>query len=201
MIEKISTNLETSRVASNLLTRLFGPSADEIGLTLADNFRIRRLKNQIRNFEKIEKIIDKEKISIKQVDLKVLVPYLDGVAMEEDENLQNLWARLMINYLDSTKNLTSHVYPIILKQISTDELRLLESLEGGKLYSNNPNIKLDILEEVANLERIGILAEDLLIDSSYDQSDLVSSGSYFLTYFGAAFLDACGVVEKLPERS
>lgn len=90
-------------MAKDFLQKLIGPSVDELGLLFSDNVKLWRLKNQIINIEKIKKIIDKEKIGIKQVSLKVLIPYLEGVSLEDDETFPDLWAKLFTNYIDTSE--------------------------------------------------------------------------------------------------
>ena len=114
---KSSTIEKSLDLAKDFLQKLIGPSVDELGLLFSDNVKLWRLKNQIRNLEKVKKIVDEEKIDIKQVNLKVLIPYLEGVSLEDDETLQDLWAKLFTNYIDTSKNLTINVYPNILKQL------------------------------------------------------------------------------------
>ena len=96
-----------------------------MGLLLSDNVKVWRLKNQIRNLNKVEQYVKTRGINVKKVNLK-LFPYLEGVSMEEDDKLQDVWARLMTNYIDSKKNLSLTVYPNILKQLWTNEVNILE---------------------------------------------------------------------------
>lgn len=197
---------EVQKTAGTLLSRLFGPMVDEMGLTAADNFRVRRLKNQIRNFKKIEKIVEEEGLTLKQVDLKVLVPYLEGVAVEEDEELQNIWARLMANYLDSKRNLKAHVYPSILKQLSTDDVKILKriliekdsfsySYRGWEIHPDLANlIRLNLVEIHLLLEEVNVKATSFINPMVEDTPPSIK---YNLTIFAQQFLQACGVEARM----
>ncbi|MBB4118110.1 hypothetical protein GGR32_000382 [Mesonia hippocampi] len=204
---KSSTIEKSLDLAKDFLQKLIGPSVDELGLLFSDNVKLWRLKNQIRNLEKVKKIVDEEKIDIKQVNLKVLIPYLEGVSLEEDETLQDLWAKLFTNYIDTSKNLTINVYPNILKQLSTNEVTILRFLQsnGNKLtfkgYNANKEIKFTS-EELANLERLGLIKETLEISQyggDIDEStgqwkwdfEELASGEFYITDFGFEFLNAC----------
>lgn len=204
---KSSTIEKSLDLAKDFLQKLIGPSVDELGLLFSDNVKLWRLKNQIRNLEKVKKIVDEEKIDVKQVNLKVLIPYLDGVSLEEDETLQDLWAKLFTNYIDTSKNLTINVYPNILKQLSTNEVTILRFLQsnGNKLtfkgYYANKDIKFTS-EELANLERLGLIKETLEISQyggDIDEStgqwkwdfEELASGEFYITDFGFEFLNAC----------
>lgn len=192
---------KTLRTATTLLGKIFGPAMEEFGLMIGDNMKVRRLKNQIKNFEKIEKIIRNENISTKKIDLKALVPYLNNVSLEEDETLQDMWAHLMVNYLDSSRKLTTTVYPGILSQLSSDEVRMLDTLRRGfgspsSLFKNWPIVVND--EPMLNLIRLGLVehkVEDQLRvtqnHGTVQKWRFKSDGRYELTKFGRAFLAAC----------
>ena len=204
---KSSTIEKSLDLVKGFLQKLIGPSIDELGLLITDNVRLWRLKNQIRNLEKVKKIVEEEKIDLKQVSLKILVPYLEGVSLEEDEKLQNLWAQLFANYIDTSKNLTINVYPNILKQLSTNEVTVLEYIEsnGNKLIFKGYNADKEIKcssEELANLERLGLIKEKLEIHQYGGNSDEetgqwkwdfeeMASGEFYITDFGFEFLNAC----------
>ena len=97
--------------------------------------RLRRLKNQLKVLEKAKEMAEVMKIDIKQINLKALFPLLEGIAVEEDETLQDMWANLFVNYIDSKRNLTINVYPEVLKQLSTNEVTILKYIEvHSKLY-------------------------------------------------------------------
>lgn len=193
-----STTIEKSLdLIKDFLQKLVGPSVDEIGLLFSDNVKLWRLKNQIRNLEKVKNIVEKEKIDIRQISLKILLPYLEGVSMEDDEDLQNLWANLFANYIDSQKNLKTNVFPNILKQLSSDEIKILEVLFTKQVIytgvlSNSQNKYSD--DDFSNIERLGLARQYLQIlrygeeDDNYEE---INSQKYYLTKFGYDFINAC----------
>lgn len=192
----------------DFLQKLVSPSIEEMGLLFADNVKVWRLKNQIRNLEKVKKIVEKKKMDVKHVNLKVLVPYLEGVSLEEDDALQEMWANLFANYIDKNKNLITHVYPEVLRQLSTDEVKILKfmSSNGGGEVNTEHGIDTDDLSfhawDLNNLERLGLVRERVELSQyggDHDPStgawryDLEETGSYyyFVTSFGKDFLEAC----------
>ena len=200
---KSSTAEKLIDIGNDFLQKFAGPSAIEKGLIWGDNMKLRRLENQIKNFKKVKDIVEKENISIKQVNLKVLFPYLEGVSLEEDEQLQDLWANLFANYIDADKNVVVNVYPSILTQISTEEVKLLE-----EIYKNN-HYQVAIIpaeftiqfkpEILANLERLGLIIQEVQVlnsggmvyDGMPDHLEQKITGNYFLTAFGTSFMNAC----------
>ncbi len=163
-----------------------------------DNVKIWRLNNQIRNLEKVKKIVEEHHIDIKQVNVKVLLPYLEGVSLEEDETLQNMWANLFVNYIDVSVNLASNVYPSVLSQISTQEVRILTELK-----SNHRELAVDRSRhhrlghnsnDAANLVRLGLIkARESLGELNRELDHLTTPNTqYFcLSYFGLGFFKAC----------
>lgn len=199
---KSSTLEKSLDLAKGFLQRLVGPSVDELGLLFSDNVKLWRLKNQIRNLEKIRKIVENEKVVLKQINLKVLVPYLEGVSLEENEKLQEMWANLFVNYIDVNKNLTSHVYPNVLKQLSSREVEILElgsatrNICIGRKYFSKIESKEIRIEgyDLSNLERLGLLKELVKIsrygEGSQDYEE-IGSDDFYLTSFAFDFCKAC----------
>src|ERR1035437_1006818 len=80
---------------ADLVKRLAGPAADEIGLTLQDSVKVYRAKRQYRLFEKRKMFFEKRGTKPNPVSLKLLLPALDYASVEDDENLHSMWARLV----------------------------------------------------------------------------------------------------------
>lgn len=188
--------------AKDFLQKLVGPSIEEMGLLLSDNVKVWRFKNQIRNINKVKAIVDKQKVNVKRPEMKVLVSYLEGVSLEEDETLQDMWANLFTNYIDTDIILTLTVYPSILKQLSTTEVAILKHMdEYRKLHYRNDWHIIKSDGAIGNLERLGLIRNELKL-STYNQhtnddghSDLdieeIGSDYYYLTSFGSDFVNAC----------
>lgn len=199
-------NLKSSTIEKGLglikgfLDKAIGPTVEELGQGMSDNLKMRRFTNQIKNLGKAKKIAEEHNVSIKQINLKALFPYLEGVALEEDETLQDMWANLFVNYIDAEKKLTLTVFPDILKHLSSNEVKMLTFM-----YNNFRRIKKSLrnnetkdfpseytLEEMGNLARLGLIREESNF-SMYDGDKIeeLMPENYYLTEFGEAFLKAC----------
>lgn len=203
---KSSTIEKSLDLLKDMMSKVLGPTFNELGELWSDNIKMWRLNNQLKNLEKVKQIIEKHNINIKQVNVKVLLPYLDGVSLEEDETLQDMWANLFANYIDSSKNLVSNVYPIILSQLSTKEVEILIQLKlllwdrelDKRRKHHTPHHKII---DVANLLRLGLIMnrEQLLVNEvpkEPDENDTVEKdhskwGFFYLTHFGYDFVTAC----------
>jgi hypothetical protein len=201
---------EATKTGNNLLARIFGPKADALGINMGQGMRLKAVENQIRGLKKLAELCDREKFSIKQVNIKTVFPYLEGIALEEEPVLEDMWANLMANYLDSNKNLTQSVYPTILKQLSTLDIKILE------FFAKNSHIVVISehsesshqhgqfnLSEIGNLERLGLVQKDLgtmrdeitlTMNRIVHTDDLrapAKKWNYEVTQFGLDFYEAC----------
>lgn len=132
--------------------------------------------------------MDKEGIEARQVNLKVLLPYLQNVSLEKDETLQDLWANLLVNYIDIEKNLQQTVYPKILADISIEDVKVLEHI--WKVSTNNIQKKDFSPMAISNLVRLGIIQPLKLRGTFlYDSNNVQKSHTTFcITEFGTDFL-------------
>lgn len=214
---KSSTIEKGIDLIKSFLEKAIGPATEEFGATLADNVKLRRLKNQLKNLHKAKKIAEAAKIDIKQINLKALFPYLEGVSVEEDESLQEMWANLFVNYIDSKKNLTICIYPDILRQLSTEEVTILRQMQQNtkrnriRVMSRSLHGKMQepfaYVDQLTNLERLGIIEGIAKYKgelSKYETVRAIGKGRaeeyrikqlspdyYMITEFGEQFLEAC----------
>lgn len=94
----------------DFVTRVFGSTADELGSMMSDTLKVRRLGNIFKNVEKVRRLAKKHNVKVKPATLKALYSYLEGVSLEEDPILQDMWANLFLNYIDTDANLSTIVY-------------------------------------------------------------------------------------------
>lgn len=85
-----------------------------------------RFNNQINTLNKTREYCIKHNINAKQISFKLICPLLDYTSLEDDETLQDKWAILLGNMVDSDQNIENHVFPYILSQISVSEYKSLE---------------------------------------------------------------------------
>jgi hypothetical protein len=119
--------------AKSFLGKLIMPTIEETGLLIKDQVVIWRFKNQVNMLNKAKLYCEKNNISTKTISLKLLCPLLDYSGLEEDEVLQDKWAILLSNMVDSDQNIENHVFPYILSQLSSNEFLGLEKVYDEKL--------------------------------------------------------------------
>lgn len=208
---KSSTIEKGLELAKDLLGKIVSPTVEELGLLFGDNIKHIRLKNQIRNLDKVRAIVEEKEITLKQVNLKVLFPYLEGIAVEEDETLQDIWANLFVNYIDSESNLKLTVYPQILKQLSTKEVEILkkasEPNEKRPGWGRNTiGFEHDVNSyELNNLERLGLMEANNNYRYEnrgfyHDEVEVSFSGYMSITAFGLDFIEACTLKKETNDK-
>lgn len=138
--EKKSTKFDISstaiekgiEVAKDFAEKLVLPSIEELGLLVRDQISYWRFNNQVKILTKAKLACEKNNISIKAISPKLLCPYLEYASLEDDPEIQENWAALLSNMVDSQQNIQNHVFPYILSQLSKDEFKLLESVFKAK---------------------------------------------------------------------
>lgn len=126
-IDVSSTALEKGiDTAKGFIEKLIYPSAEELGLLFKDGIARWRFKNQIKTLLKTKEICEKHNINPKVVSPKLLYPLLEYASLEENDKLQDKWATLLSNMVDSDQNIENHVFPYLLSQLSIQEFEVLE---------------------------------------------------------------------------
>jgi hypothetical protein len=100
--------------AKSFLDKLITPAIEEMGLLLKDQVSLWRFNNQVKILNKAKLICEANNIPIKSISPKILCPYLEQCSLEDDELLQEKWAHLLSNMVDSRKNIQINIFPYIL---------------------------------------------------------------------------------------
>lgn len=166
-IDITSTAIEKGiDLAKDFLDKLIIPTVEETGLLLRDKVTMWRFNNQVKMLIKAKENCEKHGINPKTVSLKVLCPLLDYAGLEENEILQDKWANLLTNMVDSSQNIENHVFPYLLSQVSVDEFMMVEAVykmrlerinnlenELKEFLTDRPNIERELKEQISELER------------------------------------------------
>lgn len=121
---------ELLKVADNitdLIHKLAGPLADELGHMLGDSVRVYRVKNSIKTAQKTQVLLRDAGLPVNVVPPRLLLPILEGCSIEDNETLQELWAGLLATASQQGDAL-SPSFIETLKQLTPDEARYLDKL-------------------------------------------------------------------------
>jgi hypothetical protein len=201
---------------ADLLDKLAGPAAEEIGLTLQDHVRVFRLKRQLRLLARTKEIFEAAGINPKCVPLKLLAPIMENGSLEEDDPLQDKWAALLANAASRDGIHPSFVE--VLKQISALEAQFLDALfdlrhhngiRGEKVDDSTvitlmfPHLRNDLSTKVqrANIEEIRKRFDNVGLNLNLDRMGLIKVEKmpvrwYEFTQFGKMFVGACQYPKK-----
>ena len=156
---------------ADIINKIAGPAAEELGLTFQDHVKMFRLKRQIRLLQKTKAILDRECVEPRRVPLKLLAAILDNATLEEDDYLQDMWAALLAN--NAMGNGLETIFSEILRQLSPADAHLLRSCFHEVMSSpmNRETGRFLILESlqqwIENLrkERTDIPLSDLSLEN------------------------------------
>jgi hypothetical protein len=123
--------------AGSFFSKVVGRPLIKVGTILEDEVEFYRYKNLLRIADKVEAIHARRRVEGKTnpIRLRIAIPMLQSASLEEDETLQDLWARLIANSMDPNfKEFIHPGYIEIIKQLSTDEAIILNSFRSKKGY-------------------------------------------------------------------
>ena len=112
---------------TDVMNKLFGPAATEIGLSWGEAFRVWRLKRTVRLLEEVKQIASDAGLDLKPVAPRLLFPILEAASLEDDEDLRQRWVALLTNAARTDfDNEVLPAFPDILKQLTSQEAKFLD---------------------------------------------------------------------------
>ena len=112
---------------ADLLHRIAGPLADEVGDSFAISYRPYRVKLGLKALQKTQRMLKEAGISPQAVPPRLFLPMMEAASIEDDEDLHTHWAALLANAAASP-DLVHPSYIEVLKQLTPVEARLLDAL-------------------------------------------------------------------------
>lgn len=112
---------------TEIIKAMLGPATAEIAERFRDEVRRYRYGRQLDCLKKAEKMAKDAGFTPKAVPIKLLFPLLEGVSLEEDDDLHTMWAALLANASSPTNSQkVSPGFTRTLKNMAHDEARLLK---------------------------------------------------------------------------
>ncbi|HZU32611.1 MAG TPA: Abi-alpha family protein [Candidatus Angelobacter sp.] len=114
---------------ADLLDKLAGPAAEEIGLTIKDHVQVFRLKRRVRLLGRVREILAESGMEAGRVPFKLLFPVVENASIEEDDDLQDRWAAMLANAAGTDgRSGVEPVFPVILKELGIQDVKFLDEL-------------------------------------------------------------------------
>jgi len=144
-IIKAATNEVTTaakKESESFLKAVLGEPANALGGLIGDWINQRRHANLINITVEAKRRLAKAGVSPKEVPLKIIHPAIEAASLEDEPDLQNLWANLLANAADPTSTLNiSAIFPDILRQLSRVEARYLDRLYTSTTEQLAPGLR------------------------------------------------------------
>jgi hypothetical protein len=210
-----------------IVRRVAGPAATEVGLMWGDALRAWRAKRAVRLFNDVMKVMSAAHLDLKPVAPRLLFPILDAATLNEDEDLHTRWVALLTNAA-ATENQVLPSFSEILKQLTPEDARFLgRAYDEVTLAEQNREIQnrtpllssydylmhpvrettLELIDAVTldNFYRLMLLRRDSGVyvsggepSTSFEQEvSQELENAVYITELGRAFICAC----RLPKRS
>jgi hypothetical protein len=122
--------LEIIEGTADLVRKLAGPMAEEVGLMFGDRVGVYRVKNWVKTMQKTERILREAGLSPNAVPGRLFLPIIENCSVEDDDSLQELWAGLLASASQQTGSV-SPSFVETLKQLTPADARVLERIYVG----------------------------------------------------------------------
>ncbi|HTB07608.1 MAG TPA: Abi-alpha family protein [Bacteroidia bacterium] len=195
---KSSTIEKGLELAKDFLGKLISPTIEEVGLLISDNIKFLRFKNQVKILLKAKDYVENNNISLKEIPIKILVPLLEKASLEEDENLQDKWANMLVNMVDSETSFQNQIFPHILSQLSITEYDALKNVlqEEKKLAGKKEALAK---MRVVNDDKYMMKRETKELKAKIDK---IEQEGFWLSIegFEVANITRLGLIRQLPPK-
>lgn len=183
-----------------------------------DKVKYWRFKNQISIIEKARKFLKDKGIEIpKKIPIKDLTTLLEYASFEEDEVMQDSWAKLLANTLDPKNQFNAcHIFSQLLNQLSVNEFYVLKFiyskcffmssedrpyLERAELFRNSATDYKTTMLLIDNLLRLRLIEEQppklkessrkvylYKHDEEIPDNEIIASDCFRLSKFGVELI-------------
>lgn len=209
----VHQGINTLEKAGGYLSKYIGGPLEQASGILEDQFKYYRWERKIRLLDRANEFLMRRGINnpTSTVPLKIALPLLEAGSIEEDNDIQDIYAQILANAADITFELKiKRTYIDILQNLSgleIDILRKIYSLNFEEIWSaevwttklpttllreqpeqENLRPPKDVEIALANMFRFGLINRG----STYGGGEIYSSVTP--TLFGKEFIQICGII-------
>jgi hypothetical protein len=194
-----------------------GPAAELVGM-LEDYLKVVRFERQVRRlvrlWGRVRNILTEKGMSgpTRKISLSIGVPLLENATLEEDDDLQEVWARLLVNSADASSGIElRRAFVSVLAEMTARDVQNLAHIElaeksnaesastgvwtyelperavpfvNGDPERHNREPSPEVAISLSNLDRLGCVMQWGQIGRSGHQLLII-------TPFGRALIEAC----------
>lgn len=139
-----TTSIEATEKMFGFLSKILGtPIEDAVGI-VGDKLQYIRWQRQNRMVDGVNKILKERGLSkTKAIPPKFAIPMLEQASLEEDDDLQDIWCRLITNSLDPNfKSEIRYAFIDIIKNLTSLDAKILKYVYDSALSNINPYFSL-----------------------------------------------------------
>jgi len=208
--------IDAARDFGGFIAKYISGSVEQAFGIVEDKLIYTRWERQVRLMQRADLFLKRVGLSCptREVPLKVMIPLLQGATLEEDDDLQDRWAILLVNAANAEFPIEiRRAYLNILEQLSPLEVRILDNIYAlpfskmqhdgvATLYlpdsvsfasplggSNFPAPDESIQLALGNLARVGCIR----LSTTWGGGE--SFGRILPTILGHAFVSVCRIPE------
>lgn len=127
-IELVKTAINEGGKVREFIDKHFTGSLAQKDYLISQRFKHKLFFNELKFFDKATKKINALGLEgqLEPLPLKISIPLLEGVAIEDDDQLQSLWVNLLINSSDKHYNTDfNNIYIELLKNLTSIEAKMI----------------------------------------------------------------------------
>lgn len=143
-VEKVSN-------ATGFIAKYIDEPLNELVGKWVDNKKFDRWENKVKIQDRVNSILKERGCeTIRMIPPKLGIPLIDNALLEDDDDLRELWCKLIANSLDSTREFRlKYVYIDIIKSLTP-----LDALILKYIHEESLNIAINMVNVTNNLVRI-----------------------------------------------
>ncbi len=209
-------SVETTEKILTFLAKVFKEPIEQTSGMIGDRLKFIRWKRQVRIVDEVNKILEQKNITeTRAVPPKFMIPILENATLEEDDNLQDIWIKLISNSMNPNFNSEiRYAYIEIIKSINPIDARVLkefyealtrQNLNLGNITAHSvPKEELsralkisseECIISIYNLFRVQCLAPAILTGGAKLGSEPITiykgADRVTMTPLGRNFVEAC----------
>ena len=106
---------------------------------LSDTLKYKRWERQIKLVEKADGLIQKHGLTetMRPIKPKLALPIFQYASLEDDENLHDIWTRLLVTALDPSVLVPRNVFVDIIRQLESIDIKVLRLVHKNCLKKKN----------------------------------------------------------------
>ncbi|BCS86828.1 Abi-alpha family protein [Pseudodesulfovibrio sediminis] len=154
--ETTSKALDVTEKFGGFIAQYVGGSLEQAMGIFEDKLKYLRWERQLRLIARVEELAKDHAVEISKrpIPLKMAIPLFEAASLEEEDYLQDLWAKLLLNASNAQSKVNLHrSYINILEQITSLEAKILKTIYDLEFsVSDGVDIATSKLPEEAHLE-------------------------------------------------